>query len=213
VVGDLRGGDKIGLWLRGSFPANWQFFCPGLLLAIAPHLTSPPWRRALVEVPVRRAALIAAVVTVAGAALLTSLAPVRWGVPAYQLMADVSRPLFAAGFGIVVAYAIAARPVQAKFVLHLGLVSYGIYLLHAVLTEVFHTETGRDFLPLAGTGGVPGFAVHFAYLAALTVIAASISWRWLERPLIGYSRVLGDRWTTRQGRAGTPPPATEVSRA
>ena len=39
---DLQGDGLIGLWLRGSLPAMWQMFCPGLLLAIAPHL--PPGR-------------------------------------------------------------------------------------------------------------------------------------------------------------------------
>ena len=213
VLGDVRDGDKIGLWLRGSLLANWQFFCPGLLLAIAPHLTAHGWRQALVELPRRRGAVIVAAVLLAGAALLSSLSPLRYGIPTFQLIADASRPLFAAGFGIVVAYAIDARPVRSRRVLHLGLISYGIYLLHAVLAEFLHSDTGRSLLPLADTGGVSGFAVHFAYLSFLTVIVASVSWRWLEQPLIEYSRRLGDRWRRRRGSPDTPAAAGEVSRA
>ena len=72
VVGDLVGGGETGLWLRGSFPAMWQMFCPGILLAIAPHLRAAPWRRSLVELPSQRTGLCVMVAALLLGALIGS---------------------------------------------------------------------------------------------------------------------------------------------
>ena len=45
---------KEAVWGRVVFPSIWQMFCPGLLVALAPHLTAPGWRRWLVDFPRRR---------------------------------------------------------------------------------------------------------------------------------------------------------------
>ena len=199
AVAGLADAGKTGIWLRTSFIAYWQLFCPGLLLALAPHLRSRAWRRWLVEFPASRAApAVAAAMLVAGTLLFT-LAPRGLGLETWQLVTDSSRPLFAAGFGIVLAWAIHARrwfARRGRFVLHLGLISYGIYLLHAVATSVLLTPEGREFIPFPREGVLP-YVVHLVFLSTLAILLAMASWRWLERPLIELSRTLSTRWAGR----------------
>jgi peptidoglycan/LPS O-acetylase OafA/YrhL len=78
-------------------------------------------------------------------------------------------------------------------VLRLGLISYGIYLYHAVIGTFLTTGSGSDLVPLP-SGGLIAFVVHVVFLTALTVPVAMASWRWLERPMIGLSSRLSDRW-------------------
>jgi peptidoglycan/LPS O-acetylase OafA/YrhL len=211
VCGDLAGDGQTGLWLRGSFPAMWQMFCPGILLAVVPHLRAPEWRRWLVNPLSGRAAQVAMVAILAVAAVLYAAAPLRYGVVVYQLAADATRPLFAIGFGLLLAAAIRARPVRARWILHLGLVSYGIYLLHAVLLDFLYFDpVGRDLVPLPH-GGLPAYVVHLAYLAIPTIVLAMASWRWLERPLIDLGRRFGDRWSRRHSAAGAVSPSPQVA--
>ncbi|HEY3728267.1 MAG TPA: acyltransferase [Solirubrobacteraceae bacterium] len=182
VFADLLGDGQAGLWLRGSLPSMWQMFCPGLLLAVAPRLRAPRPRRWLVELPGRGwpAVLVAAAVLIP-AAVLGAAAPLRFGVVPYQLMVDASRPLFAVGYGLIVAVAIATRPWHARWLLALGLASYGIYLLHPVVESLL-VQAG--LIP-DGHDTLAAFAINTAVLGLLTVPLAMASWRWLERPLIG----------------------------
>ncbi len=118
--------------------------------------------------------------------VLSSAAPLRWGVVPYELLADASRPLFAIGYGLLVAAAIRAPAwgERRRWALELGLVSYGIYLLHPVVIAV---------LAQAGLAPVPhdtliAYVVNTACLAALTIPLALASWRWLEQPAIRLGR-------------------------
>ncbi len=200
VFADFQGDGLIGLWLRGSLPAMWQMFCPGLLIAIAPHLSGGRLRRVLVELPARRRAwpVVAAAVMIPGA-LLGAAAPLRFGIPVYQLLVDSSRPLFAVGYGLVVAAAIARAPWTRRTWLALGVASYGLYLLHPVIAAL---------LVSAGLVAVPhdtlaAFVVNSAVLAALTIPLALASWRWLERPaIVRARRALAKPSRDRPGQAG-----------
>jgi peptidoglycan/LPS O-acetylase OafA/YrhL len=181
ALADLLGDGQTGLWLRGSLPAMWQMFCPGLLLAVAPHLSSGRLRRVLVELPHQRARCAAlALAALIPAAVLGAAAPLRFGVVVYQLLVDASRPLFAIGYGLIVALAIAAPPLRRRWPPALGLASYGIYLLHpvvaALLTRLSVVPDGHD--------AVIAFLLDTAVLAVLTIPVALVSWRWLERPLV-----------------------------
>jgi peptidoglycan/LPS O-acetylase OafA/YrhL len=196
-LADLLGDGQTGLWLRGSLPAMWQMFCPGIVLALAPYLRSAGWRRWLVDFPQRRVATATIVVAFSNAALLAAAAPLRFGVVPYQLLVDASRPLFAVAYGLIIARAIATRPwaSRAPWILQLGLASYGIYLLHSPIAD-FLSRHGLSPIP---DDTVPAFVVNFGLLAGLTVPLALASWYWLERPAIGLGRALGERW-----RAGGP---------
>jgi peptidoglycan/LPS O-acetylase OafA/YrhL len=196
VLAGMHEPDRTGLWLRGSLPAMWQMFCPGLLLAVAPHLRTPAWRRWVVDLPASRRVVLVLGAALGAATLLGSVAPRRYGVEVYVLLTDASRPLFAIGFGIVLAAAIRARPMFAhrgRFALRLGLVSYGIYLLHAVLLGIFLSPRAHWLLPLPH-GGLGAYAVHVVFLAGLTIPLAMLSWRWLEQPCVRLAARLGDRW-------------------
>jgi peptidoglycan/LPS O-acetylase OafA/YrhL len=194
-VVDFAGTGGTVLWLRQSFLSMWQMFCPGLLLAVAPHLRARRWRRWLVEFPAQRRALWLAGAVLVAAAVLSSLGPLRFGIGVYQLTLDSSRVPFAVGFGLVLAVAIRSRPWfqrRGRFVLRLGLISYGIYLLHGLLVDILTTDWGHRFIPLPH-GGFGAYLVHLVFLLALTIPLAMASWRWLELPCIHLSSRLARR--------------------
>jgi len=186
ALADLPGDGRTGIWLRFLFPGMWQAFCPGILLAIAPHLGPGRWRRRLVELPASRAAGIVAVASLAAAALLSSIAPLRFGIVPYQLLSDASRPLFAIGYGLIVAAALRARSWSEgrRWVLELGLASYGVYLIHPVI-EAFMLAHG---LRPIDSESIPAYLVNLVCLLGLTVPLALASWHWLERPAVALAR-------------------------
>src|SRR6266516_5286164 len=53
LLADLGGATSTAAWARGLLPMYWQMFCPGILVAIAPHLRDRRWRRWLVDAPAR----------------------------------------------------------------------------------------------------------------------------------------------------------------
>jgi peptidoglycan/LPS O-acetylase OafA/YrhL len=190
ALADLPGDGRVGIWLRFLFPGMWQAFCPGILLAIAPHLREGPWRRWLVVFPATRAALGVIVLSLAAAALLSAASPLRFGIVPYQLLVDASRPLFAIGYGLVLAAALRSGPwfAQRRWILELGLASYGIYLIHPVI-EAFMLAHG---LAPVTDDTVLGYATNLACLALLTAPLALASWRWLERPALRIARRMGE---------------------
>jgi peptidoglycan/LPS O-acetylase OafA/YrhL len=199
LIAGLAAGSSTGTWLRASFPTFWQMFCPGILVAIAPHLRDRRWRRWLVELPASRGALVLAGGLVAAAAVIAATATLSHGLIPYVTIVSLTRPLFALGYGLVLVAAIRARPwseTVGSWVLRLGLVSYGIYLFHAVIGDIL-LNTGADVLIPLPHGGFVAFIVHVAFLSALTIPVALASWRWFERPMLDVASRLSDRWRAR----------------
>jgi peptidoglycan/LPS O-acetylase OafA/YrhL len=193
VGGSLVTGTN-GVWLRQLLPAMWGMFCPGLLLVLSGMpLDGSRWRYWLQDVPANRnMAWAIAVAALLGGAVLASIATLEWGERTASLVYSSSRPLFALGFGFVVFRALRAPAWHERFgswLLQLGLISYGIYLLHAVIVYCLSTPGGSRFIPLHHGGAVAG-AVHVTYVVALTIPAALVSWHVLERPLIAFSHRL-----------------------
>lgn len=189
AVADLPGDSRTGIWLRFLFPGMWQAFCPGILLAIAPHLGAGRWRRWLVDFPASRAAAVVAIASLAAAVLLSSISPLRFGIVPYQLLSDAARPLFSIGYGLIVAWALRARPWAEgrRWVLELGLASYGIYLIHPVI-EAFMLKHG---LRPIDSESIPAYVVNLCCLMVLTIPLALASWHWLERPALALARRAG----------------------
>ena len=162
-------------------------FCPGLLIAASPHLTQSLLAPVARVFPQRREAVALAAVLITGAALLAALAPQRFGLHPFVLMIDASRVPFAIGFGLILAAAIHARPVRSTAAIRLGLVSYGIYLLHPVVIAFLV----RYWVPLRE--GLGPYLVHVAVVAGLTIPLAMLSWRFFEEPLVRWARRFGRR--------------------
>ena len=103
----------------------------------------------------------------------------------YRMLFDVANPLFAVGFGLIVARALRARPWGGRLRpghVELGIISYGVYLIHAFVVLAFlRTYWGRYLIPLPH-GGIVAFFVHAGVVLAITLPLAWISWHALERP-------------------------------
>ena len=185
-------------WARGLFPAMLGMFCPGILLAVAEHgLDGSRWRWWLQRFPYTRWAPVLAVVLLAGATgFAVGLRPAGT-VPdrTYAALFDLSRPLYALGFGILLARAIRARPWGGRLqgaLVELGLISYGIYLIHAVVLYALSARL-ESLIPLPH-GGTVAFVVHVLFVLALTIPLAALSWHWFERPVLERAIAFGDRW-------------------
>ena len=124
--------------------------------------------------------------------------------------------LFALGYGTVLAWAIRARPWGGRMrapLVQVGLVSYGIYLIHAVwLYALLSTQWGQDLVPLK-QGGAVAYVVHALFLLALTVPLAFLSWHAFERPILRRAIRYGDGVQTRRPARPVSAPAPEPSGA
>ena len=113
----------------------------------------------------------------------------------YVLLHDLTRPLFAVGYGIVLALAIRSRPWGGRLrgmLVGLGIISYGIYLIHAVLLRLLEDEA-ESLVPLRH-GGAFAYVVHAALLLGLTLPLAWLSWRFFERPILQRAVRFGNDW-------------------
>ena len=91
------------------------------------------------------------------------------------------------------------RLLRARPLLYLGKISYGVYLLHVLVTMTVEPKLG-SYLPMVGHAGVPLFIA----VMLITVGTASLSWKFFEQPI----NSLKDRFPYGQSaqRVGTVEP-------
>ena len=79
-----------------------------------------------------------------------------------------------------------ARVLGHPTLLYLGVISYGIYLWHNAAMEEAVDRIGRD-------GSWRDFLLYLGVGLLAAVVLASLSWRFLERPLLRLKRLVPDR--------------------
>jgi peptidoglycan/LPS O-acetylase OafA/YrhL len=206
ALGAFADDETISVWLRQVFPSMWGSFCPGILLAVMTSTlrTEQPslLRRLddLLDAP-RRATLVAAGVGLVAAGL-NAYAIDLSHLSSSLVVYDLARPLFAVTYGIVVGLAMRAPawrgPVGARLQ-WVGEISYGVYLFHGVLMYWLISDHASGFMPL-GNGPV-GYVLHVLFLLGITLPLAWASYRFVERPLLGSARRLGERFARRPAPA------------
>lgn len=99
--------------------------------------------------------------------LLSAAAPLRFGIVPYQLLVDITRPIFSIGYGLLIATALRARSWgrHGRWMLELGLASYGIYLVHPVLETAL---LRGGLVPMAHDTSI-SYLVNAVCLAGLTI--------------------------------------------
>lgn len=167
--------DLIGWrWAHMFMPLRMDSFAVGALLALWPMLGR--WSRPAVAV----GSIALAVLVLTGSFDVESRAVNTWG---YTLTAIVS-----AG---IIAMSMEARWLKQPALLHLGKVSYGVYLLHPLCAAGVATAgevIGIRINQLTGQPIVDG-ALNFAMLAAATWVVATVSFRIYETPFLRLKRL------------------------
>jgi peptidoglycan/LPS O-acetylase OafA/YrhL len=175
-----------GLWLRGAvLPQMIPFFAFGMMVAVA--IEGRSLSRRLCRWLVGAAAL----------AYLVNLALHAGAPPEANALEDLP---VAAGFACLVAVGAAGewvpRLLRARFVVWLGVVSYGIYLWHQPLMCL-----------LGGHGLLPrNLFVELPIVLPLTLAVAWASWRFVEGPILRRAHRRGrERQPARQPQPGAVP--------
>lgn len=132
-----------------------------------------------------------------GAALLAVVVVLRGGEHTWQTVAPWGWPLNTAVFAVLVAALPRTRwlgrLLETRVLRVLGDVSYGVYLWHWPIQVAVFPWLAR-YLP-DGTPPLVGILLACAISLALTLAVATMSWRWVEQPVL--RRVRGRRAASR----------------
>jgi peptidoglycan/LPS O-acetylase OafA/YrhL len=165
-----------GLWLQGAvLPQMIPFFAFGMMVAVAIEGRSLSRR------------LCRWLVAGAVAAYLVNLALDVWAPPVSKALEDMP---VAAGFACLVAVGAAGewvpRLLRTRFVVWMGVVSYGTYLWH------------QPLMCLLGANGLlpRNLLVELPIVLPLTLAVAWASWHFVEHPVL--------RWAHRRGAERRP---------
>jgi peptidoglycan/LPS O-acetylase OafA/YrhL len=189
---------ETGLWLRQVFPAMLASFCPGILLAVSEQgdLLAPRFRNRI-ESLVRKPHVVFPVVVI-----LVAMGAYSATAVTHIPLVAFSPQFYAVGYGLVVAWALRVHVPDHKWIrvwAWFGLISYGIYVWHAVVLRVITDHraglpftTGWRFvngiwLPAAAHSRLLDDVFRFGWILLLTTAAAALSWYLLESRLIGWA--------------------------
>lgn len=171
--------DVIGWrWAHMFMPLRMDSFAVGALLALWPSLGR--WSRPIVAI----GAIVLATLVLSGGFDVESKAVNTWG---YTLTAVMS-----AG---IISMSINTSWLKKPALLHLGKVSYGVYLLHPLCAAVVATAgevVGIRVNQLTGHPLVDGL-LNFTTLAAATWGVATVSFRIYETPFLRLKRFYENR--------------------
>lgn len=186
AVGSVLTADLLATYLVDSGALGWRILesvatpiCVGALLALALHSRAgfsrlAPWLGHRAAVPVFATLVVA------------------------LLLVGAPRPLVGAILaGLAAACCVredhlAAPVLTWRPLVHVGVVSYGVYLLHMLCANLAR--------PLVGHHG----PLLFLITTALVLGAASASWRWFETPILRYKQRRFERVAAGAGPAVVP---------
>ncbi len=182
----LSGRTGVAPPLSKVLPAYAPYFALGMLAAVAAH--GRTFTRGAMWTLVA-----AGCVLVIGDALWAADNATRGsGARSLRIWRDVPA---AAGFALVLLGVGAAvhppRLLLTRFMVWVGELSYGVYLWHVPLLLVLRAN---GLLPLNTPGAV-------LVVLPLTLLVASASWRWIERPAQDWSRRVASRGSARRAAA------------
>jgi peptidoglycan/LPS O-acetylase OafA/YrhL len=168
-----------------SLPGNIQVldlvgslanFCPGMLVFLAVSAgAGSRWRRRYDAVASRP------LPTLVIASLLL-LAATQLPFQTSRLAAAAQGPLFGIASGLILATFVHAawNRTLTRVLAPIGLVSYGVYLWHwVIVSALVHNN-----VTIVSGVGLPATAVRIAVLMGLTIPIATLSWLFIERPLL-----------------------------
>jgi peptidoglycan/LPS O-acetylase OafA/YrhL len=101
-----------------------------------------------------------------------------------------------------------AAVLRHPFLVRVGLISYGVYLLHESVNGALHSLLLRA-RPRFDT---PAEMAVTTLAFGVTLAAAELSWRWFEKPFVDWShRRFRYRRSAPPGEAAPTPPAADTS--
>lgn len=79
------------------------------------------------------------------------------------------------------------KALGARWVRWIGLVSYGVFLFHVLIRDLFAKWGLQD--DIANALGIPTLVSWFVVTFAVTLLVAAASWYWFEKPLLALKRL------------------------
>lgn len=159
-----------------AFPVQVPFFLVGVVVF---HLFKKvdTW-------PMSRRASLAVATVIAAPTLLW----VGWALGIYEMRIDgwpVFRPIIGYLLApLVFAFAIYSFPlIVNRSTVYLGEISYGVYLIHPLMIRLVGVPVQKA-LSQAGGGTLETTVLVIGAVLAATILMASLSYRWLERPMM-----------------------------
>lgn len=195
----MEPSDAMAIW-NHALPTHADWFAAGMALAVARVLHEDG------RLHLRRRWVAAGAVGATLFAVLSAKLTYQGTLSGLEQQ-TANAVLFAVALGFVVLSSPQARAVRWlswRPVVFLGLASYSLFLVHDPIVRGFR-DWGLTF------GGTTGFAVNLVVIAGVSIVLASASYLYVERPALARKRgwQVGDR----AGLGSSAPPAVAASPA